>query len=57
MAHVLLIDDDLAFLPEQVRLAFPAPKHRVTAVHTRAIGIEQVRAGQPDVVLLGITPV
>jgi DNA-binding NtrC family response regulator len=54
MAHVLLIDDDLAFLPEQVRQAFPAPTHRVTSAATGASGIEQVRAHSPDVVLLDL---
>jgi DNA-binding NtrC family response regulator len=52
--HVLLIDDDLVFLPEQVRHAFPARHHRVTAVSTGASGIEQVRAGSPDVILLDL---
>jgi DNA-binding NtrC family response regulator len=54
MAHVLLIDDDLTFLPEQVRQAFPAPTHRVTSVATGALGIEQVRVFAPDVVLLDL---
>jgi two-component system nitrogen regulation response regulator GlnG len=54
MAHVLLIDDDLVFLPEHVRQAFPAPHHRVTAVTTGASGIEQVRVGAPDAILLDL---
>ena len=54
MAHVLLIDDDSAFLPEQVRQAFPAPNHRVTSVLTGAVGVEQVRESLPDVVLLDL---
>jgi DNA-binding NtrC family response regulator len=54
MAHVLLIDDDLAFLPEQVRQAFPAPGHRVTSAATGALGVEQVRSLSPDVVLLDL---
>jgi DNA-binding NtrC family response regulator len=54
MAHVLLIDDDLAFLPEQVRQAFPAPHHRVTAVATGTVGVQQVRAESPDVILLDL---
>jgi DNA-binding NtrC family response regulator len=54
MVDVLLIDDDLTFLAEQVRQAFPAPHHRVTAVATGARGIEQVRAGSPDVILLDL---
>src|SRR6267378_5359043 len=54
MAHVLLIDDDLAFIPEQVRQAFPPPNHQVTWVATGAIGVERVRALLPDVVLLDL---
>ena len=29
MAHLLLIDDDVAVIPEQVRQAFSGPRHRV----------------------------
>jgi DNA-binding NtrC family response regulator len=54
MAHVLLIDDDLAFLPEQVRNAFPPPHHQVTLAATGAVGLEQVRAAAPDVILLDL---
>ena len=43
MAHVLLIDDDPAFLPVQVRLVLPAPEYLVTSVTTGAAGIEQIR--------------
>ena len=44
MAHVLLIADDVAILPEQVRIAFPEPTHRVTLASTGALGVGQVRA-------------
>jgi DNA-binding NtrC family response regulator len=54
MAHVLLIDDDVAILPEQVRIAFPEPKHRVTLAPTGALGVAQVRARPPDVILLDL---
>jgi DNA-binding NtrC family response regulator len=54
MSHVLLIDDDLAFLPEQVRQAFPPPTFRVTSAATGAAGVEQVRGDSPDVVLLDL---
>jgi two-component system nitrogen regulation response regulator GlnG len=54
MPHVLLIDDDLAFLPEQVRQAFPAPEHTVTAAATGAVGVASVREHAPDVVLLDL---
>jgi DNA-binding NtrC family response regulator len=54
MADVLLIDDDLGFLPEQVRAAFPAPEHRVTTVATGGAGLEHVRTSPPDVILLDL---
>ena len=54
MAHLLLIDDDPALIPEQVRQAFPAPAHRVEVAGTGAEGLERVRAGPPDVILLDL---
>src|SRR5947209_5242994 len=54
MAHVLLIDDDPALIPEQVRQAFPAPRHRVEVAGTGAEGLERVRAESPDVILLDL---
>src|SRR5260370_1359299 len=54
MAHLLLIDDDLALPPEQVRRAFPAPAHTVTVACTGAEGLEHVRARPPDVILLDL---
>src|SRR5262249_11852223 len=51
MANVLLIDDDPALIPEQVRQAFPAPRHRVEVAATGADGIDRVRAKPPDVIL------
>src|SRR4051812_12038802 len=50
MAHLLLIDDDLALTPEQVRQAFPAPAHTVAVTCTGAEGLEHVRARPPDVI-------
>src|SRR5260370_13784384 len=52
MAYVLLIDDDPALIPEQVRQAFPAPRYRVEVAGTGAEGLERVRTGPPDVILL-----
>src|SRR5216684_1864547 len=52
MAHLLLIDDDPALIPEQVRQAFPAPRYRVEVAGTGAEGLERVRTGPPDVILL-----
>src|SRR5207237_10642645 len=54
MAHVLLIDDDPALIPEQVRQAFPAPRYRVEVAGTGAEGLERVRAEAPDVILLDL---
>jgi DNA-binding NtrC family response regulator len=54
MAHLLLIDDDLALPPEQVRQAFPAPAHTVAVACTGAAGLEHVRARPPDVILLDL---
>lgn len=53
-ARVLLIDDDASFLPEQVRQAFPAPKHEVECVGTGVHGVQYVRDHSPDVVLLDL---
>jgi DNA-binding NtrC family response regulator len=54
MAQLLLIDDDLALPPEQVRRAFPAPAHTVTVASTGAAGLEHVRTRPPDVILLDL---
>src|ERR1700676_3331818 len=54
MAHLLLIDDDLALTPEQVRRAFRAPAHTVVVACTGAEGLEQVRTRPPDVILLDL---
>jgi DNA-binding NtrC family response regulator len=54
MAHLLLIDDDLDLIPEQVKLAFPAPGHRVEVAATGAAGIERVRTDPPDAILLDL---
>src|SRR5438552_8592115 len=54
MAHLLLIDDDPAVIPGQVRQAFPAPAHRVEVAATGAEGLQRVGAGPPDVILLDL---
>src|SRR6266849_6961558 len=54
MAHLLLIDDDPALIPEQVRQAFPAPRYRVEVAGTGAEGLARVRAEPPDVILLDL---
>jgi DNA-binding NtrC family response regulator len=54
MAHLLLIDDDPAVIPGQVRQAFPAPAHRVEVAATGAEGLKRVGARPPDVILLDL---
>src|SRR5215217_7651091 len=54
MAHLLLIDDDPVFVPEQVRQTFPAPAYRVVVADSGGDGIEHVRSASPDVVLLDL---
>src|ERR1700692_2945127 len=54
MAHLLLIDDNPALIPGQVRQAFPAPAHRVEVAGTGAEGLERIGAGPPDVILLDL---
>ncbi|MGZ3431916.1 MAG: sigma-54-dependent transcriptional regulator [Isosphaeraceae bacterium] len=54
MADILLIDDDPALIPRQVRLAFPAHTHCVVVARTGAEGLARVRADLPDVILLDL---
>ncbi len=54
MAHLLLIDDNPALIPGQVRQAFPAPAHRVEVAATGADGLKRIAAGLPDVILLDL---
>jgi two-component system nitrogen regulation response regulator GlnG len=54
MAHLLLIDDNPALVPGQVRQAFPSPAHQVEVAVTGADGLERVGAGPPDVILLDL---
>ncbi len=54
MDHLLLIDDDQAVIPEQVRQAFHAPRYRVVVAGTGAEGLQHIRAEQPDVILLDL---
>ena len=52
MAQLLLIDDDQAVIPEQVREAFP--HYRVEVAGTGALGLERLRSQPPDVILLDL---
>src|SRR6516165_458199 len=54
MARLLLIDDDPALIPEQVRQAFPAPHHQVEVADTGIEGLKRVRTGSPDGILLDL---
>src|SRR5437588_4607027 len=54
MAHLLLIDDDPALIPEQVRQTFPGSRYWVEIAATGAEGLERVRAEPPDVILLAL---
>ncbi len=54
MARILLIDDDTALIPEQVRQAFPPPVHEVEVATTAAEGIEWASAKRPDAILLDL---
>ncbi|MGB0068773.1 MAG: sigma-54 dependent transcriptional regulator [Isosphaeraceae bacterium] len=54
MADILLIDDDPALIPRQVRLAFPAHTHCVLVARTGAEGLARVRTDLPDVILLDL---
>ncbi len=54
MAYLLLIDDDPAFVQEQLIQVFPAPAHRVEVASTGAQAIANLRAQLPDVILLDL---
>ena len=54
MAHILLIDDDPTLIPKQVRLAFPAPTHRVEVAGTGSEGLRLVQDDPPDAILLDL---
>ncbi|HVJ86891.1 MAG TPA: response regulator, partial [Caulifigura sp.] len=54
MPTLLLIDDDPAILPQQVRLTFPSPNYQVTVAATGAEGLQKFEQLGPDAVLLDL---
>ncbi len=54
LGQLLVIDDDPAGLPDQLRRAFPAPGYRVQVAGSGPCGLRHVGADSPDVVLLGM---
>src|SRR6266404_1901921 len=54
MADLLLIDDDQALVPKQLRQAFPDPPYKLLVARTGAEGLERLRVKSPDVVLLDL---
>jgi DNA-binding NtrC family response regulator len=52
MGHVLLVDDEPVFIPEQVRQALP--DHDVTVATSGREGLAAIRSTRPDVVLLDL---
>jgi len=54
VANLLLIDDDLALIPEQLRQVFPAPDNHVDIAANGGDGLTRIRRNPPDVVLLDL---
>jgi two-component system response regulator AtoC len=54
VAHLLLIDDDPALIPKQLRQAFPEPAHLVEIAKSGAKGLAAIRSSPPDVILLDL---
>jgi DNA-binding NtrC family response regulator len=52
MAHVLLVDDESMFIPEQVRQALP--EHTITVATSGFEGLASIKSARPDVVLLDL---
>ena len=51
-ADLLIIDKDMALMPEWLREAFPVSAYRVRVAGTGAEGLRHVRTDLPDVILL-----
>jgi two-component system, NtrC family, response regulator AtoC len=53
-ARLLLISDDQALTSERLRGTFPAPAHRVQVAGTLDAGLERVRTGLTDVIVVDL---
>jgi two-component system nitrogen regulation response regulator GlnG len=53
-AHLLVIGEDLSWIAQKLRGAFPAPTRRVHVASTGSLGLEHIRTGSPDVILLDV---
>jgi two-component system nitrogen regulation response regulator GlnG len=53
-ARLLVIDDDSALIPEQLRRAFPSPSHQLRVACTAGAALEYVRSGSIDVIVLNL---
>src|SRR5262245_37812872 len=51
-ARLLVIGDDPALIPDQLRRAFPAPAHLVHVAGSGHAGLERVRTDSHDVIVL-----
>ncbi|SFH73551.1 sigma-54-dependent transcriptional regulator [Planctomicrobium piriforme] len=54
MPRLLLIDDDKAIIPQQVRLAFAATEYEIKVAPTAAEGLSLFQSWAPDVVILDL---
>lgn len=54
MPRLLLIDDDIAIIPQQVRLAFSSEDYSIKVASTAADGLSLFRSWTPDVVILDL---
>ena len=53
-ARLLLISDDPALMPEQLRGTFPPPAHQVQVAGTVDAGLEHIRIESADVIVLDL---
>ena len=53
-ARLLVIDDDSALVPEQLRRAFPSSSHQLRVARTAGAALDYVRTGSIDVIILDL---